>query len=252
MVYAMLQYGEDQKAAEIVYLLDTLSTPIVINPAAAYARAALPARIPLENKNWKAAAALVIPDSAEYTWKSFPQYEALWYFSKGLGAARSGDAAGAQASIDKLNALQAALGNTPQTKYWNDQIESQKGTVIAWQSFANGKMDDAIAQMTAAADLEDATQKNPVSPGSLLPARELLGDMYAELGKYAEAVAAYELSLQTNPNRYNSYYGAGMAAEKMKDMEKAKTYYARLVELKGSTESSRESLAHAKKLVMQG
>jgi hypothetical protein len=252
MVYSMLQFGEDQKASEIVYMLDTLEMKYAINPVAAYARASIPARIPLENKDWAAAAKLVIPDSAEFSWKNFPQYEALWHFSKGLGAARSGDLAGSQAAIDKLNALQTSLGNTPQTKYWNDQIESQKGTVTAWHLFASGKKDEAVVQMIAAADLEDATQKNPVSPGSLLPARELLGDMYAELGKYAEAVAAYELSLQTNPNRYNSFYGAGMAAEKMKDMATAKTYYAKLVQLKGKTDSARESFAHAKQLVSQG
>jgi tetratricopeptide (TPR) repeat protein len=252
MVYAMLQFGEDRKAAEAMHMLDTLTMPLQINPASAYARAAIPARIPLETHDWAAAAKIVVPDTTEFTWKKYPQYEALLYFAKGIGSARSDDMAGAQAALDKLTSLQAAIGNAPQAKYWNDQIESQKGSITAWMSLASGKSEAAIAQMTAAADLEDGMQKNPVSPGSLLPAREMLGDMYAELGKYAEAVAAYEQSLKTNPNRYNSFYGAGMASEKMKDMQKAKSYYARLVELKGKTDSTRESLAHAKQLVSAG
>jgi tetratricopeptide (TPR) repeat protein len=248
-VYALLQFGEDAKAEEIKHLFDTISAPINVNPAAAYALAATPSRIQLEQHDWAGAAQLADPDTAKFPWKKFPQYEALFYFAKGIGSARNGDAAGAQTALDKLNALQAGLGDSPQTKYWSDQIEAQKGCVAAWQAMANGNTAEAIKLMNAAADLEDGTQKNPVSPGSLLPARELLGDMLMETNQYADALAAYEKSLTNNPNRYNTYFGAGMAAEKMKDMNKARMYYQKLVDLKGETASTRESLAHAKAML---
>ena len=163
-----------------------------------------------------------------------------------LGIGATGNAA-----IEQLNRLETKLGDTPQTKYWHDQMEISKGIVTAWTTLASGKKEDALNQMKTAADLEDATTKNPVSPGSLLPARELLGDMYMQLNQPAEALAAYEKSLENNPNRYNTYYGAALAAEKMKDMKKAKDYYEKLIALKGEHPSNRESLEHAKKVVAE-
>lgn len=249
MVYGLLQYGEDDEVKTLQHTMDTLSALPQPTPAAAYALAAIPSRIPLETHDWKAATQIADPDTSRFPWKKFPQYEALVYFAKGMGHARSGHADEAQLYIDKINSLQHNLGNSPQAKYWNDQMEAQKGCLAAWQELAKGNSAEALQRMTAAADLEDATQKNPVSPGSLLPARELLGDMLMELNQPREALAAYEKSLETNPNRYNTYYGAGMAAEKMKDVQKAKSYYAKLIALKGEAPSKRESLVHAHKIV---
>ena len=93
-------------------------------------------------------------------------------------------------------------------------MEAQKTTINAWIKYGAGQKDEALALMQKAADLEDATVKNPVSPGELLTARELLGDMLMEMGKSADALAAYEACLATRPNRFNSLYGAGYAAEK--------------------------------------
>ena len=251
MVYALLQYGEDEQARSIWQHVNKTPDPAHVTPAVAYAMAAMPGRLELENHQWDAAAKIADPDTAHFPWKKFPQYEALIYTAQGLGAARSGKVTDANAAIEQINKLETKLGDTPQTKYWHDQLEIAKGIVTAWTSLASGKKEEALHQMITAAELEDATTKNPVSPGSLLPARELLGDLYMQLNKPAEALAAYEKSLENNPNRYNTYYGAALAAEQMKDMKKAKVYYEKLIALKGENPSKRESLEHAKKVIAE-
>ena len=251
MVYALLQLGEDEQARSIWKNVNKTPDPASVTPAVAYSMAAMPGRLELETHQWDAAAKIADPDTAHFPWKKFPQYEALIYTAQGLGAARSGNAAEGNAAIEQINRLETKLGDTPQTRYWHDQLEISKGIVTAWTTLASGKKEDALHQMKTAADLEDATTKNPVSPGSLLPARELLGDMYMQLNRPAEALAAYEKSLESNPNRYNTYYGAALAAEKMKDMKKAKEYYQKLIALKGENPSNRESLQHAKKVVVE-
>lgn len=251
MIYAMLQYGEDERAVALLQEMDTFSAKPHINPASAYALAAMPARIPLEMRDWKAAAQLENPDTSAIPWKKYPQYEAMFYESKGLGAARSGDIAMAEYNVQQLQRMQASLPETPQKKYWSDQIDVKKGIVEAWILLARGKQNDAIALMEQTATLEDNMQKNPVSPGSLLPARELLGDMYLEIGEPDKALIAYESSLTINPNRYNTYLGAAMAGDKMNQQDVAKKYYIKLTELKGSSACQRDSYKHAQKVVSE-
>lgn len=251
-VYAMLQYGEDEAAKKIWDTIQSIKDPIHVNPSAAYALAAIPARLALETHNWEAGKKITLPDTNWFSWKKFPQYESMFYFTQGISAARTGDIAGATAAKEKLNALQQQLGNTPQSQYFARQIESQAMSIDAWQMLAEGKQEQALKTMQAAADIEDGMLKNPVSPGSLLPARELLGDMYFESALYADALAAYEQSLTTNPNRYNTYLGAGLAAEKMNDAVKKKQYFSSILQLKGKTPSLRKSFLYAQKAVQTG
>ncbi len=251
-VYARLQLGEDEKAREILQSIDTIEETFYVGPTTAYALAAMPARIPLENHEWDVAAAVPLPDTARFPWGKFPQWEALAHFGKGIGAARSGNVPVAQQALDRLVALQTRLGDGAPTRFWYDQMEAQQLSIRAWILFHEGKTGEALALMTQSADLEDGTQKNPVSPGELLPARELLGDMLLAAKQYQPALSAYEACLQNRPNRFNSLYGAGLAAEGMRDVGKARSYYTQVLNLKGSTPSTRERLVHARNMAQAG
>jgi tetratricopeptide (TPR) repeat protein len=248
MTYAHLQFGEDEKALAIIQGLDTLSDkPYFSNPATAYAVAAMPARIPLENHHWEKAALLPDPDTSKIQWKKYPQYEALTYFAKGIGGARSKNLDVARASASQLERIYTELGDAVENKYWKDQVNIQRLAVNAWIAYAEGDKAKGLQLMNESADLEEATQKNPVSPGELLPARELLGDMLMELNMPGEALAAYQKSLESRPNRFNSIYGAGKAAEVAGQQETAKSFYAQLISLKGQTPSTRDRVAYAQK-----
>lgn len=249
-VYALLQQGDDNKAREIVRNVDTLSSSFHVAATTAYSLAAMPARLELETQQWEAAAKLALPDTTRFSWKKFPQWEGLFHYGRGLGAARNGNTAVAEQALTRLSNLQAQLGDAPPTKYWYDQMEAQKTTITAWMRYTEGKKEEALVLMQKAADLEDATVKNPVSPGELLPARELLGDMLLDLNKPNEALNAYEVCLENRPNRFNSLYGAGHAAEQTGDKLKMTKYYTQLVNL--SPASSRSQLDHAKKAIAQG
>ena len=91
-----------------------------------------------------------------------------------------------------------------------------------------------------AADLEDKNEKHPVTPGRLLPARELLGDLLMELKRPAEALKEYELSQAREPNRFRGIYGAAHAAEMSGDAKSARRHYTRLVQMAGKGEPRAE------------
>ena len=118
-------------------------------------------------------------------------------------------------------------------------MDAQRKTLTAWVVFSEGKKDIALQMMHKAADTEDSVDKHPVIPGAVLPARELLGDMLVLLEKPAEAIEAYEASLQISPNRFNSLYGAGRTAELTGNSEKAKSYYSKLVQFTAKADSDR-------------
>jgi tetratricopeptide (TPR) repeat protein len=108
-------------------------------------------------------------------------------------------------------------------------VDIQREIVTAWISFAEGKKDDALKQMRAAADHEDSTEKLPVTPGAIVPARELLGELLLETKQPVLALEAFEASLKLTPERFNSLYGAARAAQLTGDRQKASAYYAKLL-----------------------
>ena len=243
-VYAYLQQSEYKKAKDIATLLDSLSGTFEPSPVTAYSLAAIHGRLALENQNWKEAADLSLGHT-NFPWNKFPQYEALIYFAKGIGAGRSGNPEIALQSFQKLEELQNTFENTEANKYWINQIEIQKTVVKAWLLFAQNEREKSLITMIAAAELEDATEKNPVTPGTFLPAREMLGDLYLELNRPKDALIQYELSLKNSPNRLNTLYGAGISAELLGDTEKAKFYFTALLKNNKSSESNNERIAHA-------
>ncbi|MBP1683740.1 MAG: hypothetical protein H6Q27_1307, partial [Ignavibacteriaceae bacterium] len=227
-VYAYLQQSQYEKAKEISDLLDTLRGPYQPLPQIAYSLAAIPGRIALEYQKWNEAANLSLTHT-DFPWKNFPQYEALLYYAKGIGAGRSKNIEIAGQSLKKLEELQNTFIDEESNKYWINQIEIQKIVVEAWELYAQNEMEKSLEMMIVAADLEDATSKNPVTPGALLPAREMLGDLLLEMNRPKEALEQYELSLKQNPNRFNTLYGAGKSAELIGDKEKAAFYFTALL-----------------------
>jgi tetratricopeptide (TPR) repeat protein len=244
LVYANLQIGKDQEAEKIREQVDRTTVPFQDIAACAYALAAIPARLFLEREMWKEAAALPFPVT-EFPWQKYPQYEALHHFARGIGAARSSQPAIAGEALQQLVRLFEQLGDKPENAYWRTQIDIKKKAVEAWLALARGQKEEALRIMQASAALETSTDKNPVTPGELLPANELLGDMLLELNQPAEALMAYQKSLTDAPNRYRTYLGAAMAAEQSGNPEKARKYYQDLVKL-ASPDCDRASLEMAR------
>ena len=122
----------------------------------------------------------------------------------------------------------------------------QVKTSEAWIQFKEGNNETALELMTAAADKEDGTEKHPVTPGEILPARELLGDMLMEMNKPALALEAYKSALVTHPNRFNALYNAGLAAQRSGNKEEAATYFQKLLASVGTTNSKRSEIQNAR------
>jgi tetratricopeptide (TPR) repeat protein len=225
--YAYLQLARDGDASRT---FEEARTVTGINPARAtgyYALAAMPARYVVERGAWRDAAKLT-PSAS-----NFPFTEAMTHFARALGAARSGDAAAAQKDIEQITALRDRLKAT-KSDYWANEVEVMRLASVAWVTLAQARGDEALALMRQAADIEDRSEKNIVTPGRLLPARELLGDLLMELKRPAEALQAYEASQQREPNRYRGLYGAGQAAAQSGNRDKARHYFTKLIELAGS------------------
>jgi tetratricopeptide (TPR) repeat protein len=244
LAYAFLQGAEDQRAVDVLNELAGVEPPYQAHFASAYTFAAVPARVAVERQMWEAAADLEARWPSAYPWDTAPAMEAITYFARALGAARSGRFEQARADLETLAAMQeqVAAGNA----YWGTQVEIQRLSALAWLKFEEGSREQALSTMRSAAELESTTEKHPITPGEVLPARELLGDMLLELGQPREALAEYEAALDRSPNRFNSLYGAGRAAELAGDGEIAARYYGALIEVTAKADTERERLAHAR------
>jgi tetratricopeptide (TPR) repeat protein len=251
MAYAYLQMAEDARAEQVGAAAQEFSALQKANFGALFGAAAIPARLALERGRWAEAASLALPAnvSAE-DWKRAPQAEAITVFARALGAARSGNAVGARQEIGRLHALQQVLTER-KLAYWAEQVEIQAKVASAWALRAEGKNDEALAAMRAAADHEDQTEKHAVTPGPLMPARELLGDLLMELDRPADALPQYEASIAKEPNRFRGLYGAGLAAERAGDRERARGHFEKLVMISVQSEAMRPELAYAKQVMSQ-
>ena len=241
LVYAYLQLGQDAAARQVIDQVEaTQPNPDVY--AGAFAQAASPARYMVERGDWKGAANLEVRPS------KFPQTMAITYFARALGAARSGDPAAARADVAKLSDIRDSLREA-KSDYWATQADVEAQVANAWVLYADGKYDDALKAMSAAADAEDKTEKSPVTPGSLAPARELYGFMLLDRGMAKEALAAFEATQAKEPNRFNGYAGAAKAAQALGDTAKAKANYEKLLALASGSDSDRPTLAAARSFV---
>ena len=190
-------------------------------------------------------AATLGPASKSFPWDRFAWAEAITTFGRAVGAARSGDAAKARAEAQKLDGYRTALIAAKQS-FWAEQVDVQQRAASAWAARAEGKNEEAVKLMRAAADLEDSTEKHPVTPAPVVPARELLGEMLLDLNQPALALVEFEASAAREPNRFNGLYGAARAAELSGNTAKARTLYAQLVAQCAQSDGERPELKHAK------
>ena len=231
-VYAYLQTGQDRRARQLLDALPEVASrfdPDAIGSAApgmagVFALAAIPARYALERSAWADAAKLEPRPS------KFPHTESLTYFARALGAARVGDAATVRGSIDALQRIQRQLTDAKEV-YWAEQTEIQRRSASAWLAFAEHRDADALAEMRAAATMEDGTEKAAVTPGPLAPARELLGEMLLLLKQPAAAKNEFEATLKKEPNRFRALYGAARSSSLAGDRVAARRYYDQLVKI---------------------
>ena len=244
LAYAYLQTAQDGKAKAIVDALYAMNKVDANNFASAYAFAAIPARYALERRQWSEAAKLKV-HPADFPWNNFLYAEAMIYFARALGGSRSGSTTAASKDIERLTLIQKSLADA-QENYWATQVEIQRRAAAAWLAHAEGKTEEALKLMRAAADLEESTEKHPVTPGAIVPARELLGDLLLELREPQHALKEFEASLLVSPNRFNGLYGAAKAAELSGDREKARTFYAKLTALGERSDGMRTELQAAK------
>ncbi|WP_143002394.1 M48 family metallopeptidase [Nitrosospira sp. Nl5] len=244
MVFGQLQQAQDKAAKQLVDEAGAIRKVNVENVVAAYAFAAMPARYALERGDWAQAAKLTLSPS-DLTWSKFPQAEGILVFARGLGAARSGDVAAARRDVDRLQALKEAL-SAAKDAYWASQADFQIKAVNGWIALADKRNEEALQLMRAAAEAEEASDKHPVTPGNVVPSRELLGEMLLALGRPKQAFAEFEHSLKRDPNRFRGIYGAARAAEAAGNPQVAREYYVKLQALTIARDTERPELAHAK------
>jgi hypothetical protein len=246
LAYAYLQSGQDGDAKRILDEVTAIKKVEGENFTAAYALAAIPVRSALEHGHWAGAAKVALsPSELDFDWQRFPNAEAVNAFGRGLGAARSGDASTRRKELERLGQLRQAMIEAKQP-YWADQAAIQAKVIEAWVAKAEGKNEEALKILRAAADSEDATEKNVVTPGPVMPARELLGEMLLELKQPAAALKEFEVSIQKEPNRFRGLYGAARAAELASDNARARQYYARLMEACAKADGERAELKQAR------
>ena len=247
MIYAYLQGAQDREAKK------ALEAPPPGRPDDPqymnwlYATGTSPARYAVERHRWAEAAALSVPPNTfpreRYAWT-----EANLHFARALGASHMGDTEAARKDLQQLASIREIL-TQENNKYWADQVDIQREIATAWVTLAEGKRDEALQQMRSAADHEDRTDKHNVTPGVILPARELLGEMLLEMKQPSEAMVEFEAAVRTAPNRFNALSGAARAAKLSGDSGKAKTYYAKLLAICEHADGDRPELQDARSLL---
>jgi tetratricopeptide (TPR) repeat protein len=226
MAYAYLQMARDGEARKTLEKAKQVTDFNKGRFVGHYAVSAIPARIAVERGDWQAAAALEPRET------KFPFTDAHRHFARALGAARSGKPEAAEKDVEALKKLHGQLVEA-KNHYWATEVEVSGLAAAAWLRYAQGKNDEALDFMRQAADMEDKNDKHIVTPGRIVPARELLGDMLLAMKRPADALKEYEASQRREPNRFRGLFGAGRAAEQAGDAAKAKKYYGQLVKVAG-------------------
>jgi hypothetical protein len=243
LVYAWLQQAQDKSALTALREMGAITKLDENQFAAAYGFAASPARWVLERHDWKAAAALAVKPEW-FPWQRFRNAEALVHYAKAIGAARAGDAAAARRSLEEIAAIRRALP-AGRDYDWSGSIEAQFEAATALILCAEGKTHEGLRLLRIAADHEDAIDKHPVTPGALLPVREMLADLLLESGVAAEALQQYEMVLRGAPRRFNATAGAARAADAAGDKTKARAFATQLLAIAKNAEVSRPELTWA-------
>ncbi|HKS04863.1 MAG TPA: hypothetical protein VJR92_01000 [Gemmatimonadaceae bacterium] len=244
MVYAYLQQGRDDAASAVLAELRA-STPgeyVWVGALGSYNAVAMPARYAMERDDWKAASEIPVSNGP-------PSVAAVARFARGLGAARLGNAAAARVEVAEIEKLIAA-SKAQNDSYWAVVATAQKTAIDAWIAHAEGRHQDAVRLAREAADTEEQVEKHAVTPGPLIPARELLGDILMVHRQPAEALVAYETTFKREPNRLRTLVGAARAAKAASNNASASKYYGEVVKL-ADPKSTRADVAEARTFVAQ-
>jgi tetratricopeptide (TPR) repeat protein len=226
LIYAYLQQGHDRQAEGVLKELGEIKAvqPTLVS---FYAEAAIPARYAVERGDWKTALSLQPVPSGT------PETQAITHWARAMGAVHAGQLDVARAEIKQLEAIRDQLAANKRGYDWSVQVEVQRREAAAW--LAHAEKDDGVAVplMRSAAELEDSTDKHPVTPGPVLPARELLADLLMEAGNPGQAFQEYEADLKVAPHRFRGVRGAARAAEATGKHDDALRYQRELRELMG-------------------
>jgi tetratricopeptide (TPR) repeat protein len=244
---AYLQLAQDEKAKALLDVRNSFGDsefPASTRYSMHTAYAAIPVRYAFERAAWAEAAALPVARTI------FPQAEAISWFGRAVGAARSGDVAAAQRAGEQLRVLGERLARANDA-YWTGQTEIQEKAAVAWITFGEGRKGEAITIMRQAADLEDKSGKHVAMENRLSPMREMLGELLLEAGEPAQALKEFEASLRNNPNRYRSFAGAAKASVQLGNRTGAKYFYEALVALTDSGNTARPDLVAARQFLAQ-
>lgn len=223
LMYAMLQVARDDEAQDLLIKLGDIERTDTENFKVAYTYASSPARYVLERRQWEEASNLQLVRD-DFAWEDFGWAQSIHYFARGIGAARSDQLDAARKELAIIMNLQR---NAPEAllPYWREELQVHVDAVSAWISLAEGDTTGALRLAAAAADREDAVDKHPVTPGEVLPARELYADMLYETGQFEKSLEQYRIVLSSSPNRLNTLLGAARAAGRAGDPQSADGYY---------------------------
>lgn len=250
LMYALLQTARDDEARQLLDDLHAIGKANDQNFKVAYTYAAAPARYALERREWSEATRnRLLPE--DFPWHEFAWARSIHHFARGIGAARSGRIDLASRELDQIREISTALPVTT-LPYWREEVFVHHDALLSWIELAQGEVDTALALAEAAADREDAVDKHPVTPGEVLPARELFADMLLELGRHDEALDQYRLVLSGSPSRANALLGAGKAAAQLGIRSAALDYYRVLLNQSESGNQDRRGLREARQYVDGG
>jgi tetratricopeptide (TPR) repeat protein len=240
LMYAMLQTGRDDEAQQLLMRLGKIKKTNTENFKVAFTYASSPARYALERRMWNEASDLQFVRE-DFAWDDFPWAQSIHYFARGIGSARNGQPEKAR---QELVIIEDLLSNLPQATpaYFQTEVEVHAESVKSWILLAEGDEKGALSLAAAAADREDAVDKHPVTPGEVLPARELYADMLLEVGNHAQSLEQYQAVLEGSPNRLNALIGAAQAAALLGETKLAEQYRSVLLEQTRSANGRRASL----------
>ena len=248
LVYAYLQLGDNARAK---LEMDKVKEIKEVFPkdhfASAYALIAIPARLAVENKNWELATKLELPNT-NLDWGKATWPKAILHFSRALGFTNTGNSLAAQKELEILISLRDRL-NEAENIYESGQVTIQIEAIKGWIEYSKGNADKAIEYMKLASNLESETSKAAVTPGEIIPADELLADLYLALNRPEDALKAYKLNLKGHPSRFNGIYGAAKAAQQLNDTKLTAYYFEKLIKLSENVNSSRPEIAEAKEFL---
>lgn len=206
LVYAYLQSGRDEEAAQVIEQLKAMRNLDMSDFKIGYAATAMPIRYIVERRQWRDAETIVNPpDSAQ------PHVAAIAVWARGLGLARDGHVERAEKESATLRQLEDRL-RASGDGYWAAEVDIMRREVAAWSAQAAKQPDQAAAMLRSAADDEDGIEKLPVTPGPIIPARELLGELLLEQNDSASAAKAFQTTLANAPGRRGALQGAARAA----------------------------------------